>query len=165
MAQTLTTGPRTYRLTLEHRLKAESQSAPSAYHLRDVQKTITARSITAAIALLYEQHPEYSSAYRVVGVEEVPADWKDEVYQSIVPIAEKFASLPRIPDSVAFWQHAGSFFKPRTDTVTINGAKIIGPALIDILNMVTQPNPRRWYRFERQGENIIVQTKQDEDSK
>lgn len=57
-------------------------------------------------------------------------------------------NLPRIPD-----------------TVTINGAKIIGPALIDILNMVTQPNPRRWYRFERQDDLVLVHTKQDEESK
>lgn len=56
-----------------------------------------------------------------------------------------FSSLPRIPD-----------------TVKINGATLCASGLIDILNMVTNPLPGRWYRFERQGEEIVVHTKQDE---
>ena len=45
--------------------------------------------------------------------------------------------------------------------VVINGTILTGEALVSIFEMVTNPNPKRWYAFERQGENVIVTVRED----
>lgn len=61
MVQSNTDGKRTYTLQLMH---VEGSDLPR-------YETIVARSITAAIALLYENYSEYSNKYRVVRAEEI----------------------------------------------------------------------------------------------
>ena len=46
-------------------------------------------------------------------------------------------------------------------TVEINGVKVSAEALVLLLNEVTRPDPSRWYRYERTGDNITVTVKQD----
>jgi hypothetical protein len=233
--KTLTSGHRTYKLTL--RLSGQSfERGWKEIGENNIEhhETITARSITAAIALLYEQHPDYSNVYRVVKVEEVSAEESKEETahkgllaavtdhpfgeyadfnekfswqfikkdlrnlvkrSSVKPANRDYPTIAEVVASVAqneavvealakegkridltalapVQPHEFKFGVSEPDpgiafepTITINGAKLCASGLTDILNMVTQPNPRRWYRFERQGENLIVQTKQDEDQK
>jgi hypothetical protein len=46
--------------------------------------------------------------------------------------------------------------------VEVNGVKISGEAIAMMINTLTNPNPKRWYRFERTGDVITVETKETE---
>ena len=65
VTQSLTSGTRSYRVTL----RKNEDEEPGYYYTRDF--TIVCRSITACVALVYEQNPELSGTWRVVEVREV----------------------------------------------------------------------------------------------
>jgi hypothetical protein len=44
------------------------------------------------------------------------------------------------------------------DVVEVNGIKITVEMLIQMAGTLTNPDPKRWYRFERKGGEIIVET-------
>jgi hypothetical protein len=48
------------------------------------------------------------------------------------------------------------------NTVIVNGIKISGELIPMLINCLTNPDPHRWYRFERKGDNIIVHLRQDD---
>lgn len=48
------------------------------------------------------------------------------------------------------------------DYLRINDVQVGASALVSILNLITDPDPRRWYNFRRQGDQIIVQVKIEE---
>jgi hypothetical protein len=54
---------------------------------------------------------------------------------------------------------------PIDDTIAVNGIVVSATALPMLVNAVTNPDPRRWYRFERQGDSIIVHTKWETENK
>lgn len=48
-------------------------------------------------------------------------------------------------------------------SITINGVTLSGDALIQTLNQMTNPDPKRWFRFERHGSTVTVHTRIDDD--
>jgi hypothetical protein len=46
--------------------------------------------------------------------------------------------------------------------IEVNGIKFSGAIIAMMINTLTHPNPKRWYRFERTGEVITVETKETE---
>lgn len=48
-------------------------------------------------------------------------------------------------------------------TVNVNGVCIDGDTFAQLINAVTRPDPRKWYRFERVGDSIIVHVKISEE--
>lgn len=54
-------------------------------------------------------------------------------------------------------------FPPQGPTdLVINGAIISAYALTALLNQVTNPDPNVWYRYIRQGDQILVTCKREE---
>lgn len=47
-------------------------------------------------------------------------------------------------------------------TIDINGVTFSGDALVIFIDAITNPDPERWYRFERQGDVVAVETKKQE---
>lgn len=47
-------------------------------------------------------------------------------------------------------------------TVEVNGIKISGTVIPAIIAALTRPDPRKWFNFRRQGNEIIVTTKLDD---
>lgn len=47
------------------------------------------------------------------------------------------------------------------DEIQINGITFTGPALIAAIQEVTNPDPRYWYNFKRDGSKIFVTRKMD----
>jgi hypothetical protein len=50
-------------------------------------------------------------------------------------------------------------FPNNPDTVVINGVTVSARTIIYLLNVLTNPNPRLWYRFERRDDLVVVETK------
>jgi hypothetical protein len=44
-------------------------------------------------------------------------------------------------------------------TLTINGITVSAEVIIQVINNMTNPDPTRWYRYERTGDIITVETK------
>lgn len=44
-------------------------------------------------------------------------------------------------------------------TIVINGTLVSAEALISVFLMVFDPNPNNWYRFEKRGGTIMIETK------
>jgi hypothetical protein len=56
-----------------------------------------------------------------------------------------------------------SCLQPLPDIVEVNGVKLSGLIIPQLIAMVTNPNPNKWYRFERREDNTIqVEVKHDE---
>ena len=48
------------------------------------------------------------------------------------------------------------------DEIEINGVRLSGIALVQIISTITYPDPDRWYKFERKGNDVLVTVKYDE---
>ena len=51
------------------------------------------------------------------------------------------------------------YFDPFPDSVEVNGVKISGLMVPQIIAAFTDPDPKKWYRFERKDNMIVVETK------
>lgn len=60
--------------------------------------------------------------------------------------------------------HLAGFIRPEqmSDELIINGAVISAQALISLLRQVTMPDPNVWYRYIRQGDEILVTCEREE---
>ena len=70
---------------------------------------------------------------------------------------------PKLPAGL-LKTHVAGFIRPEqmSDELIVNGAILSAQALISLLKQVTMPDPTIWYRYERQGDNIIVSCKREE---
>ena len=48
------------------------------------------------------------------------------------------------------------------DELIINGVRVSSQALMGILIMIFNPIPERWMRFEKQGDLLLVEVRQEE---
>ncbi len=48
------------------------------------------------------------------------------------------------------------------DEIIINGVRVNSHALMGILIMIFNPLPDRWMRFEKQGDALLVEVRQEE---
>jgi hypothetical protein len=46
--------------------------------------------------------------------------------------------------------------------LNLNGVRISGEAFAAFIDTITNPDPKRWYRFERQGDQIIVEVRESD---
>ncbi len=52
-----------------------------------------------------------------------------------------------------------SLLDPLPSHVEVNGVKISGALIPQIIAILTNPDPKRWYRFERNGDMVTAETK------
>jgi hypothetical protein len=48
------------------------------------------------------------------------------------------------------------------DELFINGVRVNSAALMGIMLMIFNPDPEMWYRFEKQGDALLVERRQAE---
>lgn len=84
----------------------------------------------------------------------VSVDFKIDTEKKLLVIVERES-----PERET-WQY---YKFTETGSITINNVVITGDVLIQTLNQMTDPDPKKWFRFERHGNTVTVHTRIDDD--